>query len=44
VKLIVADHRGSLQIDTTPGGGTTLVIRLPKDPYADTGEPGYAGD
>jgi hypothetical protein len=31
-KLIAADHRGSLAIESTPGGGTTLIIRLPQEP------------
>ena len=30
VKLIVADHRGGLTIESTVGGGTTLIVRLPK--------------
>jgi len=29
-RLIVKDHQGQLTLETTPGGGTTFVIRLPQ--------------
>ena len=34
VKLIVADHHGTLAIESTPGGGTTLIVELPQEPGA----------
>jgi len=43
VKLIVADHHGELAIESTPGGGTTLLVRLPKEHIASTSaQPGVA--
>lgn len=34
VEMIVADHHGSLRLESTPGGGTTLIVRLPHEPAA----------
>jgi two-component system, OmpR family, sensor kinase len=32
VASIVAAHRGTVQLLTTPGGGTTVRVALPTDP------------
>ena len=31
VAAIVAAHDGSVTVDSSPGGGTTIVIRLPRE-------------
>lgn len=38
VAAIVAAHRGTVQVDGTPGGGTTFRVRLPLAPETDQGE------
>jgi signal transduction histidine kinase len=43
VKLIVSDHRGDLVIESTPGGGTTVVVRLPQDQPATVSAPEAVG-
>jgi signal transduction histidine kinase len=42
VKSIVDMHRGVITIDSTPGRGTTVEVRLPRDPAAVTSAPGAA--
>ena len=34
---IIERHGGSLNVESTPGGGTTFVLHLPLDPPADAG-------
>jgi K+-sensing histidine kinase KdpD len=43
VRLIVADHQGTLAIESTDGGGTTLLVRLPQEPTALAQAPGLHG-
>lgn len=44
VRLIVADHQGSLAIESTKGGGTTIVVRLPQEQVAVAHVPAVHGD
>ena len=44
VRLIVTDHQGNLAIESTPDGGTTLVVRLPQEQAAVTQAPAGHGD
>ncbi len=43
VRLIVADHQGTLAIESTEGGGTTLLVRLPQEPATVAQAPGVHG-
>jgi signal transduction histidine kinase len=43
VRRIVTDHHGTISVQSTPGGGTTLIIRLPRtQPPAGAAEQGKA--
>lgn len=37
-KQIIADHGGTIEVESVPGGGTTFTIRLPLAPSAPVGE------
>ncbi len=36
---ILADHRATISIDSEPGRGTTVTIRIPVSPYTESGGP-----
>lgn len=43
VECIVALHGGTLQVETRPGQGTLVVMRLPEPPETPAGSPSPAG-